>query len=62
MDESGPVSESVSEPVTVQYALASAARLLLNAELEIDLARMERMEKLADSWISIADTLARVAP
>ena len=46
------------QEITVQSALLNAARLLGNAELETDLSRMERMEKLADSWIAIASTLA----
>jgi hypothetical protein len=45
------------ETVTFQSAVANAARLLNNAELECDLAKMERIEKLADSWISIAAML-----
>jgi hypothetical protein len=44
--------------VTVDEAVQNAARLLSNAELEMDLARMERIEKLADSWISLANLLA----
>jgi hypothetical protein len=43
-----------TEQVTTDIALGSAVRLLRNAELETDLKRMERMEKLADSWIAIA--------
>ena len=38
-------------------ALSNAARLLAAAEMEIDLAKMERYEKLADSWIAIARTI-----
>jgi hypothetical protein len=36
---------------TAETALKDAARLLHAAELEIDLHKMERLEKLADSWI-----------
>ncbi|MEU1883419.1 hypothetical protein ABZ470_39450 [Streptosporangium sp. NPDC020072] len=43
--------------MTVQEALGNAERLLRNAELESDLMRMQRMESLADSWISIAALL-----
>jgi len=43
--------------VTVETALANAARLLLAAEGETDRQLMERYEKLADSWISVAGTL-----
>jgi hypothetical protein len=42
---------------TVELALANAARLLHNAESETNLALMERLEKLADSWIGIASML-----
>lgn len=47
----------VRETVTFQSALDTAARLLHHAELECDLAKMERYEKLADSWINIASML-----
>lgn len=57
MSESGPGTAKVVEAVTFQSALDTAARLLRNAELESDLARMERCEKLADSWINIASML-----
>jgi len=45
------------EPVTVESALAHAARLLLRAEMETNLAAMERIEALADSWVAIARTV-----
>jgi hypothetical protein len=44
-------------PVTVDVALANAARLLHHAEGETNLPLMERLEKLADSWIAIAHAL-----
>ncbi|MET7334359.1 hypothetical protein [Nonomuraea sp. NPDC005650] len=44
--------------MTVDEAVQNAARLLSNAELETGLARMERIEKLADSWLSLANLLA----
>ncbi|MFG2076967.1 hypothetical protein [Nonomuraea maritima] len=44
--------------MTFDEAVQNAARLLSNAELETDLARMERIEKLADSWLSLANLLA----
>ncbi|MFF7190503.1 hypothetical protein ACFZAR_36030 [Streptomyces sp. NPDC008222] len=44
--------------LTVDTALANAARLLHNAELETNLPLMERLEHLADSWIAVARTLA----
>lgn len=46
-----------TQPLTVDTALANAARLLHNAEVETNLALMERVEKLADSWIAIAGWL-----
>ncbi|MFF7184700.1 hypothetical protein ACFZAR_05575 [Streptomyces sp. NPDC008222] len=46
------------QPLTVDTALANAARLLHNAELETNLPLMERLEHLADSWIAVARTLA----
>ena len=52
-----PDRDAAQETVTFQSALATAARLLHHAELECDLAKMERIEKLADSWISIASML-----
>jgi len=45
------------DAVTFTSALQTAARLLHNAEIECDLAKMERIEKLADSWIGIASML-----
>lgn len=46
-----------TDTITVDSALANAARLLHNAEGETDRHLMERLEKLADSWISVANTL-----
>ncbi|MGA4942155.1 hypothetical protein [Streptomyces cinereoruber] len=43
--------------MTTEAALANAARLLGNAELETNLAAMERIEALADSWVAIARAL-----
>lgn len=46
------------EQVTIESAFGHAARLLAEAELELtNMQRMERLEKLADSWISIASWL-----
>ncbi|MET8335487.1 hypothetical protein ABZV14_11490 [Streptosporangium canum] len=42
---------------TVDIAIANAARLLYNAETITDLALMERLERLADSWVAIAQFL-----
>jgi hypothetical protein len=50
-------TQPVAERTTVDGALANAARLLHNAELETNLPLMERLERLADSWIAIARTL-----
>jgi hypothetical protein len=56
-DESPAIPGQAPLPVTRPVALENAVRLLFNAEFEIDLAKMERYEKLADSWISIAGML-----
>jgi hypothetical protein len=52
-----PPTAPVPAELTSRAALANAARLLDNAELETNLPLMERLEKLADSWISIASML-----
>lgn len=44
--------------MTPDHAIAQAARLLEFAEAETDLAKMERWEHLADSWVNIAALLA----
>lgn len=46
-----------AEPITAEYALANAARLLHGAEMNTDQALMQRLESLADSWIAIARTV-----
>ena len=43
--------------MTFDEAIANAARLLRHAETETNLAAMERLEKLADSWVSIANLI-----
>jgi hypothetical protein len=43
---------------TTDEAVANAVRLLLFAEDETDRTLMERYEKLADSWISLAHLLS----
>jgi hypothetical protein len=53
-DPSVPIEVEV---VTAEVALGNAARLLYNAEVVTDLKLMERLEKLADSWIAIAQAL-----
>lgn len=42
---------------TVDMALMNASRLLHAAEVETNHATMERLEKLADSWVNIAGLL-----
>ena len=43
---------------TADQALANAARLLERAEIELtNLPLMERLEGLADSWLSVAHLL-----
>ncbi|MGW5477694.1 hypothetical protein [Streptomyces sp. NPDC004008] len=58
MSEPNDPAPAAVEAVTVDTALANAARLLRHAELETNLPLMERLEHLADSWIAIARTLA----
>lgn len=43
--------------MTADEALANAARILHNAEGETNLAAMERLESLADSWLVMANML-----
>jgi hypothetical protein len=47
-----------TEPLTVDVALANAARLLRAAEMETNLPLMERLERLADSWVNVAGLLS----
>jgi hypothetical protein len=58
MHQDDPRPPAPAQPITVESALANAARLLNNAETITDLALMERLEHLADSWIAIARTIA----
>ncbi|WP_199553228.1 hypothetical protein [Streptomyces sp. N35] len=44
--------------MTSDEAIAHAARLLHAAETETNLALMERLEHLADSWIDVAALLS----
>ncbi|MFF4847991.1 hypothetical protein [Streptomyces sp. NPDC001194] len=43
--------------LTVDEAIGNAARLLQQAELETNLALMERLDQLACSWLSTANLL-----
>jgi hypothetical protein len=43
--------------MTSSEAMENAARLLRAAETETNLPLMERLEKLADSWLSMAGML-----
>lgn len=40
--------------MTFDEAIANAARLLRHAETETNLAVMERLERLGDSWLDLA--------
>lgn len=51
------MSQPITTVPTVDAALANAARLLQAAELETNHMTMERLEKLADSWVNIAGLL-----
>lgn len=43
--------------MTFEQAIENAARILQAAETITDLALMERYEKLADSWLSLANLI-----
>lgn len=45
--------------MTSDEAIANAARLLQAAESETNLMLMERLEHLADSWITVAALLSQ---
>lgn len=51
------MGENPAETLTVDIALANAARLLRNAEVETNHTTMERLESLASTWINIAHLL-----
>lgn len=46
-----------SEPITMDQAVNHAARLLLFAEAEPNLALSERLDAIAGSWLSMAALL-----
>lgn len=50
-------AQSAKSALTCDGALANASRLLQAAEIETNLPLMERLEKLADSWVTIAALL-----
>lgn len=56
-EEATPVTHI--DVISVEIALTHACRLLHMAELETNLAVMERFEKLADSWMGMAALLMR---
>ena len=58
MADTPPTAPAQTGPMTSQSALVNAARLLHAAELETNLALMERLEHLADTWVAIANMLA----
>lgn len=45
------------ERVTADEAIENAARLLRAAEIETNLALVERLDSLADTWVAIAQLL-----
>lgn len=55
----GSATPATTDVPTIDSALTNASRLLHAAELETNLATMERLEKLADSWVSIAGLLCQ---
>jgi hypothetical protein len=52
--------DSGLELISVSGALGNAVRILRNAEMERDLALMERLTDLADSWIGVAALIAQL--
>lgn len=54
------IAPAGEQALTSHGALRNAARLLYAAELETNLALMERLENLADSWMAIASMLVAV--
>lgn len=50
---------AVKAKPTADAAIANAARLFEFAEMETDMAKMERFEKLGDSWMSLAGLLTQ---
>lgn len=48
------MTDPTTTPITFDHALGNAERLLVNAETITDLALMERLEHLADTWVVIA--------
>lgn len=55
-DDSAPIEPD--DLPTPEGALRNAVRLLRNAELETNLALMERLEGLADSWLAVSHLIA----
>ncbi|HZF92067.1 hypothetical protein [Streptomyces sp.] len=51
------MSSSPEERITPDAAIENAARLLRAAELETNLALMERLDELATSWLGLAHLL-----
>lgn len=60
MDGQDYVTAPLAQPVelpSAEQALAEAIRILRMAEIETDRQLMERYERMADSWIMIANIL-----
>jgi hypothetical protein len=51
------MADAAEPPITPDAAIANAARLLRAAELETNLALMERLDELATSWLGLAHLL-----
>ncbi|WP_406200120.1 hypothetical protein OG331_25170 [Streptomyces sp. NBC_01017] len=51
------MTNKAPEPITPDAAIQNAARLLHAAELETNLALMERLDELATSWLGLAHLL-----
>lgn len=57
--ETKPQPTTAKPKPTADAAIANAARLFEFAEMETDMAKMERFEKLGDSWMSLAGLLTQ---
>jgi hypothetical protein len=55
-----PAKDGGLEVLSISGALGNAVRILRNAEMERDLALMERLTDLADSWLGVAALITQL--
>jgi hypothetical protein len=55
-----PAKDGGPEVLSISGALGNAVRILRNAEMERDLALMERLTDLADSWLGVAALITQL--